>query len=46
MKRIFKFLVVLLAVGALAQTVALAKAKSAGDIEGKTPIKGSDGPGI
>lgn len=43
MKRIFKILVVFLAVGALAQTVALAKVKT-GDSSDST--RGSDGPGI
>ena len=45
MKRIFKILVVLLAVGALAQTVAFAKPKS-GETQDAPPTKGSDGPGI
>lgn len=43
MKRIFKILVVVLAIGALAQTVALAKGKT-GDTSDAT--RGSDGPGI
>lgn len=43
MKRIFKILVVVLALGALVQTIALAKVKS-GDSSDAT--RGSDGPGI
>jgi hypothetical protein len=43
MKRIFKILVITLAIGALAQTIALAKVK---DGESSDSSKGSDGPGI
>ena len=46
MKRIFKILVVLLAIGALAQTVALAKVKSGETTYAPPTTKGSDGPGI
>lgn len=45
MKRGFKILVVLLALGALVQTVALAKNNS-GEISDTSKAKGSDGPGI
>ena len=45
MKRIFKILVVALALGALAQTVALAKVKT-GETTNAPISKGSDGPGI
>ena len=45
MKGIFKILVVTLALGALAQTVALAKVKI-GETSDATISKGSHGPGI
>lgn len=45
MKRILKILVIALAVGALAQTVAMGKAKTGGTSDASTS-KGSDGPGI
>jgi hypothetical protein len=45
MKRIFKILVITLAIGALAQTVVLAKSKT-GDTSDASTAKGSDGPGI
>ena len=45
MKRIFKILIIALAIGALAQTVAIGKAKT-GDTSDASTAKGSDGPGI
>lgn len=45
MKRILKFLVIALAIGALVQTVAMGKAKT-GDTTDASTAKGSDGPGI
>lgn len=46
MKGILKIVVVLLAIGALAQTVALAKVKSNETKDAPPTTKGSDGPGI
>ncbi|MBC7538252.1 MAG: hypothetical protein H7281_05490 [Bacteriovorax sp.] len=45
MKRIFKILVVVLALGALVQTIALAKVKT-GESSDSSTSKGTDGPGI
>lgn len=46
MKRIFKILVILLATGALVQTIALAKVKNGETTDSTSTSKGSDGPGI
>lgn len=46
MKRFFKILAIVLAIGALAQTVALAKAKSGNASDSSSKSQGSDGPGV
>lgn len=46
MKRIFKIVVVLMAIGALAQTIALAKVKTGNTSDAPPTTHGSDGPGI